>query len=308
MKPFIAKTIDFISFGTLRRRQSLSINNGSRRTSSQTSTNHVISHSLPSPIELVKVEESIEIGEVGSWSIYHTSPSPEVLDPQEDDVLFCKNNIYLKYSLKNKDTLASSYSSSDSSLIDSLGHPTRSEGTDQVQLIPGYMQISTRGTDFGQTLILNWTSNSQMYHLSNQGAVGGSSSTKSSCFSSISIDLGATETVRIFYQLTNGLISSGELIIINKERKFHMFYFKHSLYDLIKKFRGWKYFSYKHHRELQQYFFTVYIPKLTLSELHEEEGLVNGMLTQSMWKQLQDPSGKVLDKKLVLQVKMCHYY
>lgn len=285
--------------------------------------NHVISQSVPASSFLpVPVEERVEIGEVGSWSIYHTSPSLDFMENSEDDVLFRKNNVYLKHSTKTNESLLSSYSSSEGSLMESLSYSkSLSEATpidtptsapvsiDQVELVPGYMQISTRGTDFGQTLILNWISN---YHLANHSSVpldrGASSAAKPrphSPHSPVSIDLGEMETIRVFYQLADQLISSGEVVIINKERKFHIFYFKHGgLYELIKKFCLWKYFNYKHHRQLNQYIFSIFKPKLTLSELHEEEGLVNGVLTQSMWKQLQDPAGRVLDKKTVLQVKL----
>lgn len=326
MKPFFTKTLDVLTLGTLRRRRVNTVPNLAAGDGSYNS-HASITHSMPSNV--THVSEEIR-DDTGSWSIYHAaSPTAERIDSHEDDVLFCKNNVFLKYPSQRtqspSDTSNNMSSSSDGSLGESIGHSipmkplstpavsTTTKPTDQdddLILIPGYMHISTRGSDFGKTLILNWTPNCHMTPI-NGGAslenTGPSSVSRSSC-SSISIDLGQMESIRIFYKCEPpeaGIITSGEVVISNKERKFKIFYFQHNgLYDLIKKFRSWKYFNNKHLKEAQQHIFTVLRPRLSLAELHDEEGLVSGMLTQSIWKQLQDPLGRVLDKKFVLQVNM----
>lgn len=322
MKPFFSKTLDVLTLGTLRRRR---VNTGINVTAGDESCDsHMsITHSMPSIV--THVSEEIR-GDTGSWSIYHAcSPTVERIDSREDDVLFCKNNVFLKYSSERTqshgDTSNNVSSSSDGSLGESIGHsiPMKPLSTPAAvstkpadqddDLIPGYMHISTRGSDFGKTLILNWTPNDHMTPI-NGGvsleSTGPSSISRPSC-SSLSIDLGQMESIRIFYKCEppEAGITSGEVVISSKDRTFKIFYFQHNgLYDLIKKFRSWKYFNNKHLKEAKQHIFTVLRPQLSLAELHDEEGLVSGMLTQSIWKQLQDPLGRVLDKKFVLQVNM----
>ena len=325
MKPFFSKTLDVLTLGTLRRRRVNTVSNvpaGDESCDSHSS----ITHSMPS--NLTRISEEIR-DDTGSWLIYHaTSPTVERIDSHEDDILFCKNNVFLKYpsqiTRSPSDTSNNVSSSSDGSLGESIGHsipmkplstpavPMATKPADQdddLTLIPGYMHISTRGSDFGKTLILNWTPNHHMTPISGGGSLENtspSSVAKSSC-SSISIDLGQMESIRIFYKCEppEAGITSGEVVISSKERQFKIFYFQHNgLYDLIKKFRSWKYFNNKHLKEAKQHIFTVLRPRLSLAELHDEEGLVSGMLTQSIWKQLQDPLGRVLDKKFVLQVNM----
>lgn len=300
MKPFLTKTLDVITFGTLSRRQR----------GNTTVESHVqAQQSLSTNSFQVPEHEDCENG----WSIYSTSHTSENLETLEDDVLFCKNNVFLKFPGKRTRSPSNSSNTSSTnsggSLTESVGHsiPMRSlSGSncvsgDNIILIPGYLYISTRGSDFGQTLILNWTPNSIISpDDSVQSPKGANPVDKPSC-SSVSIDLGQMESIHVFYQ-TGSDVTTGEVVISTRERRYKVFYFKNGgLNDLIKKFRSWKYFNYQHQSQVQQYLFTVFRPRLSLAELHPEEGLVFGILTDLMWSQLQDPTGRVLDKRLVLQ-------
>ena len=305
MKPFLTKTLDVITFGTLSRRQR----------GNTTVESHVqAQQSLSVNSFQVPEHEDCENG----WSIYSTSYTPENLETVEDDVLFCKNNVYLKFPGKRtrspSNSSKTSSTNSGGSLTESVGHsiPMRSlSGSnyvsgDNIILIPGYLYISTRGSDFGQTLILNWTPNSIISPDDSVPSPKGAIPVDKPSCSSVSIDLGQMESIHIFYQ-TGSDVTIGEVVISTRERLFKVFYFKNGgLNDLIKKFRSWKYFNYQHQSQLQQYLFTVFRPRLSLAELHPEEGLVTGVLTDLMWSQLQDPTGRVLDKRLVLQVCMYH--
>ena len=94
------------------------------------------------------------------------------------------------------------------------------------------------------------------------------------------------------------------MVVTSRERDHRIFCFKHGgLSDLVKKLRGWHFFCYAHNSEANQFVFTVFTPQLSLQELHPEEGVVNGILTEQVWEQIQDPEGRISDKKLMLQVK-----
>ena len=83
-----------------------------------------------------------------------------------------------------------------------------------------------------------------------------------------------------------------------------MFRFKTGgLNDLVHILRSWKYFKHTWHKESHQHTFTVFQPKLSLAELHPQEGTVKSMLTAKMWKELMDDQGRVIDKDLVLKVR-----
>lgn len=340
MKSFLNKTIDTIT-GTLRRQREASTQQQNETdsfggiatltTSIQgltvvpvTTAAATIPDKIPPVIQLSDQEEC-----ANGWSIYGSSPSPETFEDTEDDILFRKNNVYLKYPSRRRALTGDSASSSVSNvsteavadsfqmrpLSDESKHVSGSPGSQLEEkegmiLVPGYMSVATRGSDFGQTLILNWTPNSVMDKTSG-GASGGRPASfpdRPSC-SSVSIDLGQMESIRVFYQLdTHQRISGGEVVISTRERHFKMFYFKHSgLYDLVKKFRSWKFFNYEHETRAQQYMFTVFRPRLSLAELHPEEGLVCVKLTERMWDQLHDPQGRVLDRRLVLQVNKYYH-
>lgn len=191
-----------------------------------------------------------------SSSELSSTPSPllspvEPIGPIEaDDILFRKNNVYLKHPLKKTQPHSSSLlrSSRELSLSSSLGESVdssssketssvRSLGPDNQELTPGFLFITTRGSDFGTTLILNWAPNcsivppNQAKALSSRASKDARSSSLSAnnsitrdveeeC-SSVSIDLGLMEVIRIFYRIDEGgLIISGEMVITSKERKF----------------------------------------------------------------------------------------
>lgn len=347
MKPFFSKTLDVITFGTLRRRRATTndwVDTHLSLTQSLPPYHHPhSSSSLSAPTNPAIL--SIEVGgETGSWSIYDhaaSSPPPERFDSLEDDVIFCKNNVYLKHLTPPTCDHTSSYSGNTPDRASPKvggaspkvggGSPKVSGASNgsatmtEVNLISGYMNLCTRGSDFSQTLILNWTPN---HHMKRQSADeeghmtlgdlsespkseeassngNGKQQFSNTVVSPMSLNLGKMESIHIFYHCDgpSGGITRGELIISDKERKLTMFLFEHQgLFDLLKKFRSWPYFSYKHYSEAKEYIFNVTRPRLTLSELHIEEGLVNGILTENMWSQLQDPVGRILDRKLVLQV------
>ncbi len=352
------------------------------------------------------------------------SPSPLVeryATPEQDEVVYRKNNVLLKHPAGPK--------------VESLVTGHIQTTSDNQLLIPGFLFVTTRGSNFGSTLILNWAPNSSMYvpgYQDTDGAVaigngvgtseqgggeggavaigngvgtseqgggeggavaigngvgtseqgggeggaegrgkggevgpvggglgdvregegggegvpnggeggvaaerigkegdiesagrvlgheeegagvggegdgGGESSLDSvrPLWSAVSIDLGVMEIVRVFYHLDeSGFISTGELVVSSKEREFKVFYFRHGgLNDLIQLFRSWKYFNHQSNREMLQHTFTVIRPKLSLGELHPEEGAVTAVLTEEMWRSLMDAEGRIEDSRYVLKV------
>lgn len=148
-----------------------------------------------------------------------------------DDVLFRKNNVLLKHP-HNLFKKASRKGTSD---VDTADSGTEAQGLalDNHILIPGFLFVTTRGSNFGTTLILNWAPNSSMTTPEPQVACSQTEcspeatsintdtlSTVQSC-SSISIDLGSMEMIRIFYRMDDsGFILSGELVIKSKEENF----------------------------------------------------------------------------------------
>lgn len=226
------------------------------------------------------------------------SPSPlgKFPNPDEDEVLYRKNNVQLKYpaSARRRDS---------------------SRGGSQSDIhIPGFLFITTRGSNFGSTLILNWAPNSSMRVPSSESTGGTSSASdasdsgfdaadRPSC-SSVSIDLGLMEIIRIFYHADeSGYIISGEMVIRSKDRTFKVFHFKNGgLNDLIQLFRSWKLFNHQCHKESHQHTFTIFRPKLSLSELHPEEGSMPSVLTEDMWWSLMDQAGRIMDSRYVLRV------
>ena len=278
MKAYFEKAVFTLSSRMRRRQTSESVDYDEQelRTVSQNERESSVDRSLDSPQT-------------------ENSPSP-ILSPispidtmAADDILFRKNNVCLKYPRKNSMRSFSSlprsrskYSSSPSSSLgesgDSLTDATpksvlsssSSSTQDNQILIPGFLFITTRGSDFGTTLILNWAPNSSMHvpdanplkqgtvssPLSIQRSNSSSTSTSSgserhglgfpdlvpsprsvskedpemgaemvdlerpSC-SSVSIDLGLMEVIRIFYRMNdNGFILSGEMVISSKDRNF----------------------------------------------------------------------------------------
>jgi hypothetical protein len=90
--------------------------------------------------------------------------------PEQDEVLFSKNNVFLSYpkraSLKSHDqmrfsTLSSLEASQASDNSNSNSSASGSFQDNQI-LVPGYLFITTRGSNYGTTLILNWAPNSSM--------------------------------------------------------------------------------------------------------------------------------------------------
>lgn len=157
-----------------------------------------------------------------------------------DDVLFSKNNVLLKHpcytSLLNQTSRTDIHNlrgSSDASLCNEMGD-LGPNSLDNHVLIPGFLFVTTRGSNFGTTLILNWAPNSSMIvpqggpiranaQSSDSQAETDLPHSKTSMGScpSISIDLCSMEMIRIFYRMDDsGFIISGELVVKSKEENF----------------------------------------------------------------------------------------
>ena len=233
----------------------------------------------------------------------NSSPSPPLspvercTTPEEDEVLYSKNNVLLKYPPRRTG-----------------GEQTSSnDGTSGNQvLIPGFLFITTRGSNFGSTLLLNWAPNSSMRVPENDTtpSTAAAESDQSpfdlerpSC-SSVSIDLGKMEIIRIFcHKDDDGFLTKGEMVISGRDRNFKVFHFKHGgLNELIQIFRSWKYFNHNLHKPTQQHTFTVFCPKLSLEELHPMEGTVKSVLTEETWRDLLDSEGRITDAHYVQKV------
>ena len=90
--------------------------------------------------------------------------------------------------------------------------------------------------------------------------------------------------------------------------KIKVFHFKNGgLNDLIQLFRSWKLFNHQCHKESHQHTFTIFRPKLSLSELHPEEGSMPSVLTEDMWWSLMDQAGRIMDSRYVLRVGGVRY-
>lgn len=198
-------------------------------------------------VELHDVEQQSTVFDRGASD--HGASLPKVAENitlEGDEVLFSKNNVLLKYHLKdialeNKEFAHTS--NTQSTLTNSPLHCNESTplkvSLDNHVLVPGFLFITTRGSNFGTTLILNWAPNSSMkvprvdYAQAAAIETPSSNSATSGCDSSfqhkslsqyasaISIDLCLMEVIRIFYHVDDkGFIVSGELVLKNKEEEF----------------------------------------------------------------------------------------
>lgn len=131
--------------------------------------------------ELLVVAKASEMHS-SSFQDGYTPPSPpctpveRMETPEQDEVLFSKNNVFLSYpkraSLKMHDlTRFSSLENSRTpspQALPSAGDNSNSNSSasgsfqDNQILVPGYLFITTRGSNYGTTLILNWAPNSSM--------------------------------------------------------------------------------------------------------------------------------------------------
>lgn len=81
-----------------------------------------------------------------------------------------------------------------------------------------------------------------------------------------------------------------------------VFYFKNGgLSDLVYILRSRKCFNHTCHKDSHCHTFTVYSPKLKLSELHRLEGKFT-LLTSEVWESLKDNSGRINDPNYVTKV------
>ena len=104
------------------------------------------------------------------------TPVERMETPEQDEVLFSKNNVFLSYpkraSLKAHDltrfssleTSRTPSSQAMQSTNDNSNSNSSASGSfqDNQILVPGYLFITTRGSNYGTTLILNWAPNSSM--------------------------------------------------------------------------------------------------------------------------------------------------
>lgn len=82
-----------------------------------------------------------------------------------------------------------------------------------------------------------------------------------------------------------------------------VFYFRNGgLNDLIHIFHSWECFNHTCHKDSYCHTFTVFCPKLSLSELHPLEGKVNSILTSEVWTSLKNGDGCVTDSDYVRKV------
>lgn len=104
------------------------------------------------------------------------TPVERMETPEQDEVLFSKNNVFLSYPrrLSNRAHDLTRFSSLEASRTPSpQALPSTSDNSnsnssasgsfqDNQILVPGYLFITTRGSNYGMTLILNWAPNSSM--------------------------------------------------------------------------------------------------------------------------------------------------
>ena len=300
MKAFVEKTFESIAHGV----SAISSRVYSRRSSS---LSPVTDQTAGGKRELDMVTNNVRATSMEAETSRNSSPSPPLspvekyITPEEDEVLYSKNNVLLKYPPRR---IGGEQASSNGGTTDS---------SNQV-LIPGFLFITTRGSNFGSTLLLNWAPNSSMRVPENDTtpSTAAAESNQShfdletpSC-SSVSIDLSKMEIIRIFcHKDDDGFVTKGEMVISGKDRNFKVFHFRNGgLTELIQIFRSWQYFNHNVHKPTQQHTFTVFCPKLSLEELHPMEGKVKSVLTEEMWRDLLDSEGRITDAHLVKKVSV----
>lgn len=157
----------------------------------------------------------------------------------DDAVLYSKNNVLLKQPKYHSSSVDQSskvdvfdFDRSDSgqasSCSDYRADLVPKNSLDNHILIPGFLFVTTRGSNFGTTLILNWAPNSSMKVPKCDSDVADNSATATSSLpptpsSSVSINLCSMEMIRIFYRMDDsGFIISGELVVKSKEENFEV--------------------------------------------------------------------------------------
>ena len=61
------------------------------------------------------------------------------------------------------------------------------------------------------------------------------------------------------------------------------------------------------HRDSHQHTFSIFRPKLSLSELHVHEGDVKSVLTEEMWHSLCGPDGRITESRCVKKVCLASF-
>lgn len=155
-----------------------------------------------------------EVDDESAWSIYSTTP--ESIDSNDEDLVFCKNNVFLAVPRWTKKNI--SESDNHGATADPLKYITPtgedeediSSSDDHMTHIPGYMNIATRGAAFGPSLILNWSSNTIMDpREAMQDSAEGNKKSERSC---VSVDLSKMESIKILYELDGRKrITSGQV-------------------------------------------------------------------------------------------------
>lgn len=150
----------------------------------------------------------------------------------EDNVLFRKNGVFLKYPgiLPEGDLLSRGCSKTPQPLKSEVA----ATKMDSHVLVPGYFFIASRGSNFGSTLILNWASNRALTHSCaschplerGDNTISGDHTEIQSCRVtcsgqhgfSVSIDLCTMEVIRLFCR--NEDEGSGELVLKSEDQTF----------------------------------------------------------------------------------------
>ena len=125
--------------------------------------------------ELNSIDGGVAVGgkqEDHTLSTWYTPPPPEYPSsiPQEDDILYSKNNVYLKCEVgtgadRQETTPTNLYDNSKSSspAVQSLRVlKGTSPSPTPLDKVPGFLFIASRGSNYGSTLILNWAPNSSI--------------------------------------------------------------------------------------------------------------------------------------------------
>ena len=179
----------------------------------------------------VQLAESVEASEEPTLCRKSSEqlPSEPTSDISDDNVLFRKNGVFFKF----HDTAPD-----DDSLSTDTPHPLQSEEAatrmDSHVLVPGYLFMTSRGSSFGSTLILNWASNRALTQscasCSTQGQVAtpptrNHAEAQQPCAYasghhgfSVSVDLCTMEVIRLFQRRDEE--GSGELVIKSEDQAF----------------------------------------------------------------------------------------
>ena len=107
----------------------------------------------------------------------YTPPPQPASVPQEDDILYRKNNVYLKCKIGTTPTTPTGVDPAPAPMSPavhslrvlqeaSLSPPQSLPASPSEDRVPGFLFIASRGSNYGSTLILNWAPNSSIIRCS----------------------------------------------------------------------------------------------------------------------------------------------